>query len=624
MICVFAAVYGYYSWTRLAIDAYPDVADTESQVVTQAPGLAAEEVEQQVTIPLEREPNGTPGLAMMRSRSTFGLSLISLAFQDGTEDYWSRQRIMERIANVTLPAGLAPTLSPLSSPTGQILYYTLDSDTRNLRELSEIQRWTVIPTLKQVPGVADISNFGGLTTQFELELDPQQLMRFNLSLNTVTNAISNNNANAGGSVLNRGELGYIIRGIGLVQTLDDLGNIVVTQHNGTPILVRDLGKLKLSNQERHGIVGQDGKNDVVEGTVLLLRHQNPSQVLEGVHAKIAELNARLKADDVEIVPYLDRTVLVDATIDKVAHTIFAGIGLVLIVLIMFLGSPRSALIVGATVPFAMVTAFILMYHAGISANLLSLGAIDFGIIVDGAIVMTEAILRRREAKPNEPLAEADVRSAARQVARPIFFSTAIIITTYLPLFAFHRIEAKLFYPMVYAVGFAQLGALAFALLVVPGLAYAAYRRPRCIFHNRALEWIERNYRDALAGSLRSPIVAYLASIGAAVAVVVLGLTVWREFLPTLDEGAIWLHAELPPGISLQKSTEMVAELRRELNAFPEVSSVVSHIGRNDDGTDPWTPSHMEAAVILTPYRTWPAGETKADLVERMTQPLDRL
>ncbi|MFY9693984.1 MAG: CusA/CzcA family heavy metal efflux RND transporter, partial [Xanthobacteraceae bacterium] len=624
MICIFAAVYGYYSWTQLPVEAYPDVADTESQVITTAPGLAAEEVEQQVTIPLERELSGTPGMTMMRSRSTFGLSLITLQFRDGIDDYWARQRIEERIQNATLPPNLSPGLDPLSSPTGQILYYTLNSSTKNLRELSEIEQWTVIPALKQVPGVADVSNFGGLTTQYALELDPEQLMRFNISLSDVTNAITANNANAGGSVLNRGQLGYVIRGIGLVRTLDDLGNIVVAQHNGAPILIRELGKLQLSNQERHGIVGQDNKNDVVEGTVLLLRHENPSLVLKGVDAKIAELNARLKAENVQIVPYLDRTNLVDATIDKVGQTVFTGVGLVLIVLILFLGSPRSALIVGVTVPFAMVIAFILMYHAGISANLLSLGAIDFGIIVDGAIVMTEAILRRREAMPNEPLAQADVGDAARQVARPIFFSTAIIITTYLPLFAFHRIEAKLFYPMVYAVGFAQLGALAFALFVVPGLAYAAYRRPRPVFHNRALAWIERNYQDTLAGSLRRPNVAYLLSAGAAIAVIVLGLTVWREFLPDLDEGSIWLHADMPPGISLQKSTDMVADLRRILDSFPEVSTVVSHIGRNDDGTDPWTPSHMEAAIILKPYGTWPAGETKSDLVARMSAALDRL
>jgi heavy metal efflux system protein len=624
LICVFVAIYGYYSWTRLAIEAYPDVADTSSQVVTQAPGLAAEEVEQQVTIPLERELNGTPGLAMMRSRSTFGLSLITLVFRGGIEDYWSRQRIMERIQNVTLPPGLTPGLDPLSSPTGQILYYTLESGTKNLRELSEIQRWTVIPTLKQVPGVADIQNFGGLTTQFQLELDPQQLMRFNLSLKNVTDAINANSANAGGSVLNRGELGYIIRGIGIVQTLEDMGNIVVTQHKGTPIFVRDLGKLKLSNLERHGILGKDEKNDAVEGTVLLLRGENPSTVLKGVHAKVAELNERLQADDVRIVSYLDRSTLVDATIDKVSNTVFEGIGLVLIVLILFLGSPRGALLVGATIPFAMAAAFILMNHTNISANLLSLGAIDFGIIVDGAIVMTEAILRRREAKPNMPLTEADVDEAARQVARPIFFSTCIIIAAYLPLFAFQRIEAKLFHPTAYAVGYAQFGALLFALMVIPGLAYLAYRRPRRVFRNPVLDWLEVGYRETLQRSLRRPSIAYALSAGAAVAVVLLGITVWREFLPELDEGSIWLHAELPPGISLEKAAEMTADLRRTVKEFPEVSYAVTHLGRNDDGTDPWTPSHVEAAVGLNAYNTWPAGETKQDLIRRITSRLEGL
>src|SRR3954470_1318112 len=285
LVCVFAALYGYYSWTQLAVEAYPDIADVSSQVVTQAPGLAAEEVEQQVTVPLERELNGTPGLAVMRSRSTFGLSLITLVFRDGTEDYWSRQRITERIAGVELPTGLTPGLDPLSSPTGEIYKYTLESDTKGLRELSELQKWTVIPALKQIPGVADIENFGGITTQFQLELDPQQLLRFNLSLKNVTDAINANSGNAGGSVMTRGELGYVIRGIGLVQSLDDMGNIIVTQRGGTPILVRDLGKLKLSNQERHGILGKDSINDTIAGIVLMLRGENPSRVMERVHAK---------------------------------------------------------------------------------------------------------------------------------------------------------------------------------------------------------------------------------------------------------------------------------------------------------------------------------------------------
>ena len=414
----------------------------------------------------------------MRSKSTFGLSLITLVFRDGIEDYWSRQRINERIQNVTLPAGLTPTLDPLSSPTGQIYYYTLESDTKGLRDLSEIQRWVVIPALKQVPGVADVANFGGITTQFQLELDPQQLVRFNLSLANIEAAINANNVSAGGSVVPRGDLGFVVRGIGMVQTLDDLGAIVVTQRNGTPILLRDLGKLKLANQERHGILGTTARTTRSKAPCCCCAARTRRGCSRAIHAKVAELNARLKGEDVQIVPYLDRADLVDATIDKISHTIFQGIGLVLIVLILFLGSPRTALIIGLTIPFAMLIAFIMMNLARVPANLLSLGAIDFGIIVDGAIVMTEAILRRREADPERPLTESDAALAAHQVARPIFFSTLIIITTYLPLFAFQRIEAKLFYPMVYAVGFAQFGALLLALCLVPGLAYLAYRRPR--------------------------------------------------------------------------------------------------------------------------------------------------
>ena len=624
MICCFAAIFGYYSWTRLAVEAYPDVADVSAQVITQAPGLAAEEVEQQITIPLERELNGTPGMLFMRSKSTFGLSLITLVFRDGTDDYWARQRINERLQNVTLPPGLTPGLDPVTSPTGQIFYYTLQSDTKGLRELSEIQRWIVIPALKQVPGVADVENFGGITTQFQLELDPEQLVRFNLSLKNVTDAINVNSGSAGGSVVPRGELGFVIRSIGLVQTLDDMGAIVVTQRNGTPIFLRDLGKLKLANQERHGILGYNERNDGVEGTVLLLRGDNPSRVMSGVHDKVAELNQRLKAEDVRLVSYLDRSNLVDETIDRVSRTILQGVGLVLLVLLLFLGSPRSALIVAVTIPFALVTAFIMMKLANIPANLLSLGAIDFGIIVDGAIVMTDAILRRREAKPDEPLTEEDAIAAARQVARPIFFATLIIIAAYLPLFAFQRIEAKLFYPMAYAVGFAQLGALLLALTLVPGLSYLAYRKPRRVFRNPVLGWIEAAYQRVLLGSLRRPRVVYLLSAAAAVAVVGLGMTVWREFLPELDEGSIWLHAEMPGGISLAKAAEMDADLRKAVLEFPEVSNVVTHVGRNDDGTDPWTPSHLESGITLRPYATWPSGGSKQDLVRRMAARLGEL
>jgi heavy metal efflux system protein len=617
MVSLFIALYGYYSWTQLAVEAYPDIADVSSQVITQAPGLAAEEVERQITIPLERELNGTPGLVVMRSKSTFGLSLITLVFRDGSEDYWSRQRIMERIQNVTLPPGISSGLDPLTSPIGEIYRYTLESDTLGLRELSEIQRWVVIPALKQVPGVADVTNFGGITTQFQLELDPSQLVRFNLSLKNVTDAINANSANAGGSVLTRGELGYVIRGIGLIQNLEDMGDIVVTQRNGTPIFVRDLGTTKFSTQERHGVLGKDDKNDTISGIVLLLRGENPSRVIDGVHAKVNDLNKRLKSQSVQIVPYLDRSSLVSATVDKVSHTIFEGIALVLVVLLLFLGSPRSAVIVGATIPFAMLVAFILMNLTRIPANLLSLGAIDFGIIVDASIVMTEAILRRREARPDEPLNEIDALEAALQVAQPIFFATLIIICAYLPLFAFQRVEAKLFLPMAYAVGYAQFGALAFALMLVPGLAYMAFRHPRRTFHNPVLLSIEGGYDRALRRCLGAPRIVFALAGIAATAVVWLGMTVGREFLPELDEGTIWLQVQMPSGISLTRATEMAGELRKAVREFPEVSYVVTQLGRNDDGTDPWTPSHIEASVGLHPYDTWAAGESKRDLIVRM-------
>ena len=623
-IAIFIATFGYYSWTQLALEAYPDIADVTSQVITQAPGLAAEEVEQQITIPLERELNGTPGLVVIRSKSTFGLSLITLVFRDGAEDYWSRQRILERIQNVTLPPGITSSLDPLTSPIGEIYRYTLESDTKGLRELSEIQRWIVVPAFKQIPGVADVTTFGGITTQFQLELDPAALTRFNISLKNVTDAIKANSANSGGSVMTRGELGYVIRSIGVVQTLDDLGNIVVTQRNGTPIFVRDLGTLKLSNQERHGILGKDDANDVVGGIVLLLRGENPSRVIDGIHEKVKQLNARLKAQDVQIVPYLDRSDLVSATVDKVSHTIFEGIGLVFIFLILFLGSPRSALIVAITIPMSMLIAFILMNLTKIPANLLSLGAIDFGIIVNAPIIVVEAVLRRREANPDEYLSEAEALQAVRQIARPIFFATLIIITAYFPLFALQRVEAKLFLPMAYAVSYSIFGALLFSLTVIPALAYLAYRKPHRAFRNPVLAWLETRYQGALRWCLYHLKIMYGLAAAVTVAVVFLGATAGREFLPELDEGSIWLQVQLPTGISLDAASEMARELRSATREFPEVSYVVTQLGRNDDGTDPWTPSHIEASVGLNPYASWPSGETKQDLIRRMNDRFLRL
>jgi heavy metal efflux system protein len=612
---------GVYAWETLSVEAYPELGDVATQVTTQMPGLAAEEVEQLITVPLERQINGTPGLLLMRSTSTFGLSLITVLFRDGYEDYWVRQRLLERISQTTLPPGAAPSLGPMAGPGGEIFRYTLESDTRNLQELSEIQRWTVIPALKSVPGVVDDTNFGGFTTEYQLDLDPKQLVHYSLGITDVINAINNNNTNAGGGRVSRGDQSYVIRGVGLIHNLAEIGSIVVTQVNGTPVLVRDLGRATLSHQEREGIVGKDANPDTLEGIVLMLKYQNPSHTLAGVHAKVAELNRKLAKQDVRIVPYIDRDDLVHSTVSKVGRTIAEGIGLVFLVLIIFLGSPRSAFVVAVSIPMALVSVFVFLNVTKVSANLLSLGAIDFGILVDGAIVVTESILRRREATPDEELSESEVKAAAVQVTRPIFFASIIIITTYLPLFAFERAEAKLFTPMAYTMAYALFGALLTTLALVPGLAYYAFHKPGRVYHNRWLEKLTEGYERVLAACLEQPRIIYGITILALFAVIGLGGTVGREFLPDLDEGSLWLQVQMPTGLALDQASDMASELRRAVLKYPEISFVVTQVGRNDDGTDPWTMSHVEAPVGLKPYDTWPGGESKKAFVDRLSADL---
>jgi cobalt-zinc-cadmium resistance protein CzcA len=624
LIAIFAGIFGIYAWTQLAIDAYPLLDPVTVQVTTQVPGLGAEEIEQQITIPVERVLNGTPGLASMRSVSTFALSQINLIFRDGAEDYWERQRVRERIADATLPAGASPGLDTVTSAEGEIYRYTLESDTKNLMELSEIQKWIVQPALRQVPGVAGVDNFGGFTRQFRVDLDPTELLRYGVGINDVINAINNNTANAGGGRVPRGDQSFIVRGVGLVRNLDDLGNVVVTQTNSMPVLVRDLGSLSYSHQEPEGILGKNENPASVEGIVQLLKYSNASEVLAGIHAKVEELRKQLEPQDVHIVPYIDRSDLVAATVSKIGHTLIEGVGLVIVVLMLFLGSPRSALVVAVTIPVAVVSIFVLMNAAHMSASMLSLGALDFGVIVDGAIVVTENILRRRESKPTEELTEEDVRATTSQVARPIFFATLIIITAYFPLFTLQRGEAALFTPMAYTVGFALFGALVCTLALVPGLAYWAFHKPHPVFHNRPLEWLGGAYRAALGRFLNRPLLPYVTTAAAFVAIGILGALVGRDYLPDLDEGALWLQVQMPSGLSLEAASEMASELRRAVREFPEVSYIVTQLGREDAAVDAWTPSHIEAPVGLTPYDTWPKGETKADFVRKLNARLHQL
>lgn len=622
VVFLIVSAFGIYAWNQLSIDAYPDIADVTVQVVTQVPGLAAEEMEQQVTIPLERALNGIPSLEMMRSNNTFGISTIMLVFKDGTEDYWARQRVRECIGDVDLPYDAVPELNPLTSPTGEVFRYILVSENHSLRELTDINKWEVIPRLKQISGVADVSNYGGITTQFQLELDPDMLQKYGVSLAEVEESIELNNSNAGGSMLTRGDQSYVVRGEGLIADLSDMGNIVVKNESSAPVLLSDLGTLRYGNLERKGILGflnddYDYK-DGVEGIVQILRYQNPSEVLEKIHEAVDDMNSDVLPSGVKIYPFLDRTDLVNTTLHTVAHTLLFGMLLVIAVLLIFLRSPRSALLVAITIPISLLVAFIMMKLTGIPANLLSLGAIDFGILVDGAIVMMETILKKREDHPELPLAGRDIVDRIAKVAKPIFFSTTIIIVAYMPLFAFERIEKKLFTPMAFTVGYALAGALAVALILIPGMGYALYKKPQKVFRNRFIETLTEKYKTVTENSIRKSRYVF-ASIPVILAIVAgLVVAVGKDFLPTLDEGGIWIQVQTPPGISLERSAVMADALRDRLKEFPEVSYVMTQVGRDDEGTEAFSPSHIECGVGLKPYKQWKRGRTKENLVADMS------
>jgi cobalt-zinc-cadmium resistance protein CzcA len=627
VFCFIAAI-GYYSWKQLAIDAYPDIADVTVQVITQVPGLAAEEIEQQITIPIERALNGLPGTTVMRSRSTFGISTIILVFEDGVDDYWARQRVQERLGDVDLPYNAIPSLNPLTSPTGEIFRYVLTSKNHDLRELTDLNKWVIIPRLKQVVGVADVSNFGGITTQYQIEIDPHKMEQYNLSFSDIKDKIEKNNVNAGGSILQQGDLSYVIRGIGLIKNLNDLGHIVIKSQEGVPIYLNDIGTVKYGNLERKGVLGfcNDSTNlsDGVEGIVQMLRYQNPSVVLEGVHQAIAELNNGSLPKGVTIQPFSDRTNLVNTTLHTVSHTLLEGMALVLLVLFLFLKDWKGASIVALTIPLALLIAFILMHITGIPANLLSLGAIDFGILVDGSIVMMETILKKREVHPDNPLDEDKIIKRAIEVAKPILFSTLIIITAYLPLFTFQHIEKKLFTPMAYTVGYALLGAMCVSFFLTPGLSYIAYKKPSKVHQNKWFEKISAAYHRQTVRIMEKPKKVWLPLSVILVLALVLSFMVGKDFLPPLDEGSIWVQMQLPPGISIDKSKQMAADFRKEMKKFDEVSFVMTQVGRDDAGTDAFSLSHVECCIGLKPYNTWKSGLTKAQLIEKMSDAINKM
>jgi heavy metal efflux system protein len=619
---------GLWAFSQLKIEAYPDISDTQVVVVTLYPGRAAEEVEQQVTVPIERALNSAPNVIARRSRTIFGLSVVELTFDYGTNDYFARQVVLEKLRDADLPDGVEPTLGPLSTPIGELYRYELSGGGLNAMELRELQDWVVTPRFLQVPGIADVTPFGGLIKQYQVRIDPLALSKYNLSISQISEAIQANNSNAGGAMLDNKQQSMVIRGVGLVQSTSDIESIVVAEAKGVPVYVRDVGNVQLGAAPQTGIFGLKETSGGVEGIVLMRRGENPSEVLQGIKDAVEELNTTKLPSGVKIDPIYDRTELVNNTLNTVTHTLLEGLGVVLLVLYLFLGSARAAILTAITIPLSLLFAFICMQLSGIPANLLSLGALDFGIIVDASLVMVEHVLHtihEREHSPNYAASGGllvAIRDAALEVERPIFFSLLIIISAYIPLFTLQRVERKLFTPMAFTVCYALLGSMLIALTLIPVLATYLFRNGAKSWENPLLPWMQRRYESILGFAMKRP--AFILVICGAIVIGSFGLAgaLGIEFLPNLDEGVIWIRANLPAGISLDKSSQIASQIRKNVSEYPEAKLVSSQTGRNDSGTDPYGPNRNELFVALKPYDTWPNGLLKKDLVEQLAKRLN--
>jgi heavy metal efflux system protein len=615
---VLLLVWGANSFHRLPVEAYPDVADNYVNIITQWPGRAAEEVERQVTIPLELQMNGLPHLTHLRSTSLFGISSVTVIFDDDSNDFENRQQVLERLSLVSLPANLTPQIGPDYSPVGQIYFYTLQSsDPRyDIMTLKSLQDWVVLKQLKAVPDVADVDIFGGMTREYQVQVDPNKLVGYGLNIAQVEQALAANNVNAGGSFVERGQQAFNVRVVGLMQTVDDVGATVLKAQNGTPVRVRDVATVMQGAKIRLGKLGKglrrnDGKlvddDDVVEGIVLLRKGADAEKTLVALHEKVDFVNRYVLPPGVKIIPYLDRSDLVGFTTHTVLHNLGEGIVLVVVVLFLFLGNLRSALIVALTIPFSLLFAAILLDLRHIPANLLSLGALDFGMVVDGSVVMVENILRHlHERRDADKSLSQTIREAAHEVQRPVFYAIAIIITAYLPIFTLEHVEGRLFHPMAWTVAFALLGAIIFAMLLAPVLASYFFRGETREWRNPVLEFITRVYRRIIEWTLRHRVVTLaggVAIVAATFALVASGL-IGSEFLPHLDEGAIWARGTLAPSTGPSEGIRIMNQARLAFSRFPEVTKVVSQVGRPDDGTDATGFFNTEYFIDLKPHDQW--------------------
>jgi heavy metal efflux system protein len=631
--------WGVVSFHRLPVEAYPDVANNYVDVIAQWPGISAEQIEQQVTIPLETVMNGIPGIAHVRSWSIFGLSTVEMVFGEDTTDFENRERVLERLSQVTLPPGVVPQMGTDWSPVGQIYFYTLEStnpeyDVMNLKSL---ETWVVEKNLKSVPGVVDINPFGGPTREYQVRLNPDKLVSYGLSLSQVEQQLTNNNANAGGSFIQEGLQQVNVREVGLVNNIQDIGNTVITTKSGTPLRVKDIAIVDQGPMIRLGRFARatrtkDGKildnDDVVSGIAALQKGADAQPTLDGIHAKVEELNDRILPKGVKIVPFIDRSDLLRFTTHTVLHNLTEGIVLVIIVLLLLLGNVRGAIIVSLTIPFSLLFAAICLDLKHIPANLLSLGALDFGMIVDGAVVMVENIVRHLSRPGNATRTPQEkIREAAHEVQRPVFYAIGIIITAYLPIFTLQAVEGRLFKPMAWTVAFALLGALTFSMLVAPVLSSFLFRKGATEWKNPALQFLTGHYRRAVMWAIHHRgVTVGLGCVSLVVALFLIssGL-IGSEFLPHLDEGSLWVRGTLDQSIGPDESVRIANQARILVCSFPETTDCTSQTGRPDDGTDHTGFFNTEYFVGLKPDNEWRPvfHKNKDELIAAMSRELEK-
>ncbi len=618
------AALGVHAYLRTPVEAFPDVTNVQVTVIGQVPGLAAEEMERQISVPLERALNGTPGMIGMRSESQFGLSLVTLVFDDDADSFKSRVLIQERIAAADVPPDANIELAPNATPLGKIYQYRVHSDRHNLYQLRSEQEFTIAKHLRQVPGVADVVSFGGMLKEYHVEVDPDRLLATNLTLDDVVQVMERSNKNAGGGFLHRGDQEFVIRSMGYLGGPRDIERVVVRADKGSPVTVGDVARVVQSHTPRRGTVAQDHDLEIVEGVVLLRRGENPSDVLDGVHQKVDELNGGLLPQGMQIRPHYDRTVLVSQTMKTVHHNLLEGALLVLAIVWLFLRSIRAAMIVTAVIPLAILVAFIGLSALGLPANLISMGAIDFGILVDGAVILVErAIHSVREHRPkSQKQLRLLIGRSALEVARPTLFAMSIIIAALIPVFTLERVEGRIFRPLAMTYSFALLGALVFSLSLVPALCAILLRPQDAETHEPGwLLALERGYAWVIQRAIRFRVLVVVLILLLAAAGGVATKKLGTEFLPALDEGDVFVFTEMPPSISLDRAQMLLADVRETLLKFPEVRACLTEHGRPEDGTDNEGANIGQTAVRFHPKETWRPGWTKQRLIEEMRRAL---